>query len=69
MSGTIGRDDSACYVEEGEPLNIGGMPTGEQAFDSEREAVEYALMCELDAIAPLRRSVKRLRARMRRLAA
>lgn len=63
----VGRDDAACYVEEGDALNIGGMPTGEQQFASEIEAVRFAVMCEEDAIEPLRRSLKSLRARLRKL--
>jgi hypothetical protein len=67
MTWIVGRDDAACYVEEGEPLKIGGMPTGEQGFDRELDAVRYALMCEEDAIGPLRRSISALRRRLRKL--
>ena len=68
MSGwVVGRDDAACYVEPGEVLSIGGMPTGEQGFPSEIEAVRYAIMCEEDAIGPLQRSLRSLRSRLRKL--
>lgn len=58
---SVGRSDGGCYVEQSEPM------CGEQSFTSEREAVDYAIMCEVDAIEPLRRNLKTLRARLRKL--
>lgn len=58
----VGRDDGGCYVEQSDA--VGG---GTTDFATEREAVEYAIMCEIDAIEPLRRSLKTLRSRLRRV--
>lgn len=67
MGWVVGRDDAACYVEPGEVLSIGGMPTGEQSFASEIEAVRFAIMCEEDAIEPLKRNLRARRSRLRML--
>jgi len=63
MAWLVGRDDAACYIEQRDGDAVGG----EQSFASEAEATAYALSCEEAAIEPLRASIRRLRARLRKI--
>ena len=60
MSGwVVGRSDGGCYVEEtGVPIQ------GEQAFDTEAEAINFAILCEVEVREPITRNIRCLRRRL-----
>lgn len=61
----VGRGDWACYVEQSDPLSIGGQPAGEVPFATEIEALEYAIMCDQDLADQLIRNLRDLKRRLR----
>lgn len=58
----VGRGElGACYVDEGGP-SLGELP-----FDTEADALEYAILCDGDIAAEIRRALRTHRSRLRRL--
>lgn len=68
MTWIVGRGEWCCYVEEGEPLVVGGVTTGEATFRSEEDALRYAILCDEDVIRSLRENLKDLKKRYRKYA-
>ena len=66
MPWIVGRGNFSCYVEETEVLNIGGVDCGEQCFDDEISALEFAIGCEEDLQAETRSSLRDLRSRLKK---
>jgi hypothetical protein len=62
----VGRGDGGCYIENDFPMSIGGVRLGEAQFDTEVEALRWAVLCEEDAIRPLKANLRHLKARLRR---
>ena len=61
----VGRGDPTIYVE---PLEaMGAVIVREMTFTTEIEALRYGIMCEEDAIKPMRENLRDMKARLRKL--
>lgn len=61
----VGRGDGGCYVEEVDDRERTDL--GESEFDTEIEAVRWAIICDIDMRDPLTRNIHHMRKRLRRL--